>query len=131
MMPPHLNSSAPWEELKKDPYVFNEVFSRQKDLKVILVKEIPEHNILIFEKKFDNSAEMAFVIYIEKQMNEITLKELTHRYKNFVLSLPNRNFREVEPIIIAKSFSDKAIEIIEEYNSKYEKRKPFRLFTYK
>jgi len=131
MIPLHLNSSAPFENLKKDPYAFSEVFSPNKDFQVTLVRELPECNVLIYEKKFNSTAEMSFVMYIDGEVKDADLKKFMRLYKKFVLSLQSRNFREVEPLIIAKSYSDKVIKIIEEYNSKYEKRKSFRLFTYK
>lgn len=131
MMPLHINSANPCEDLKRNPYAFNEIFSKHKDFTIDLIKEITEHNILIFEKKFNGTAEIAFVMCIDEKVNEAVFKRFMELYKKFVLSLPNRNFKEAEPIIIAKSFEDDVIKLLDVYNSNYEKRKPFRIFTYK
>lgn len=131
MMPLHINSSNPCKELKRNPYAFSEIFSKHKDFAIDFIKEIEEHNILIFEKKFNGTAEIAFIICIDEKIDRAVFQRLMGLYKQFVLSLPNRNFREVEPIIIAKSLEDEVMELIDSYNSNYEKRKPFRVFTYK
>lgn len=130
MMLLHINSSKPCEELKRNPYTFSEIFSKHKDFTVDFIKEIVEYNILIFEKKFNGIAEIAFIMCIDEKVNDVSFKRFMKLYKQFILSLPNRNFKEVEPIIIAKSFEDGVIKLIETYNLNYEKRKPFRVFTY-
>ena len=130
MMPLHLDTLTPLEDLKRNPCAFREIFSEEKDFNVIFVKEIPEHNILIFEKRYNGIGEIAIVICVDDKVTKITLKQLMNHYKKIVLSLPGRNFREVEPVVIAKEFDNDVLTMIERYNSSYEKRKPFRLFTY-
>jgi hypothetical protein len=129
-MLPHIKSADPYRDLQANPYLFNQVFSRHKDFEVQLIGQMEEFKVLIFEKKFNGTAEKSFVFCIDEKVNVGLLKKLIKVYRQFVVSLSNRNFRDVEPIIIATSFENEVISLIETYNMNYNKRKPFRVFTY-
>jgi len=106
-------------KIKENPYVL-QIFENA-DLNLILLQE--KDNILIFEKRFDNSAGYIFLV-CENEVNLKVFKNIYKSYAKFVKEKAKGMFKEVELVIVARHVDNEAKRIIEDYNNVYTERKP-------
>lgn len=127
----HIKAANPYAELKNDPYAHSEIFRRNLDFRLDLVEESPNQNVLLFRKVFnDETAEYAFIACRDKEITFKEFQEVYTLYRGHVKKFGQGDFKEVEPVLIARGFSYEVIKFIGTYNEKHSKRKPFRLFSF-
>jgi len=106
-------------KIKENPYtlrIFENAF-----FNLVLLQE--KDNILIFEKRFDDSAGYVFLV-CEREVNLKLFRKIYKSYAKFVKENVKGIFKEVELIIVAKHVNSETKRIIEDYNSIYTERKP-------
>ncbi len=125
-----IKGTKPCIQLKSNPYAFPEIFSEEIDLNLRIVEERDNGNILLFERLFNGSAGFSLVVCKDSNLVWDEFTEIYEIYCEFVKRLGKGDFKEVEPIVIAKEYASEVLEFIEAYNNQHRKRKPFRLFTF-
>jgi hypothetical protein len=91
-----------------------------------LVTKEERGDVLIVEKRFDSSAGHIFLAYKET-LEMDSFKDLYRSYVEFVNSVAQGMFKEVELIVACKNTSVDVENTVEAYNDAHTERKPIEL----
>jgi hypothetical protein len=99
---------------------------RNKYKEFNLVTKEKRGDVLIIEKRFDNSA--GYIFLACKETLEIdSFKDLYRSYVEFVNKVARGMFKEVELIVAYKDTSGDVESTVEAYNNTHTERKPIQL----
>jgi len=129
-----ISTETPYDSICKDPYSLS-IFEREinGDLGIIERDDIPK--LILFNKRFldlegrGKSSGYCLVQCIDDVCNIDSVEEFRKKLEEIARKYANGNYMDIDPILIAKAFSQDVLVFIDNYNS-LQKRKPMRLYTF-
>ena len=98
--------------------------NRYKDLDLVIREK--RDDVLIIEKKFNDTAGYIFLAYKET-LDIGSFKDLYRSYVEFVNKVARGMFKEVELIVAYRDTSGDVESTVEAYNDAHAERKPIQL----
>ncbi|OIP26825.1 MAG: hypothetical protein AUK00_03540 [Dehalococcoidia bacterium CG2_30_46_9] len=129
-----ISNGTPYASICREPYSLS-IFERKinGDLAIIEMDNIQK--LILFNKRFldlegrDKSSGYCLVQCIEGVCNIDSVEEFRRKLDEITRKYANGNYMDIDPILIAKAFSQDVLVFIDSYNS-LQKRKPVRLYTF-
>lgn len=129
-----LSTSEPYGDLCKDPYSVG-VFDQAINGILSIVEKNDGDRTILIERRFTNnsgshvSAGYYFMQCLDSLCEEKHLTQFRALLESVVKQQGKGNYMEVDPILIARGYSDAVFGFVDQYN-RIQKRKPIQLLEY-
>lgn len=129
----NISTGNPYDSICGDPYSLS-IFERQINGDLAIIEKDNIQKLILFNKKFldleggHRSSGYCLVRCIDGICNIDSVEEFRRKLDEITRKYANGNYMDVDPILIAKAFSQDVLAFIDSYNS-LQKRKPMRLYT--
>ncbi len=124
----------PYDSICRDPYSLS-IFEKKINGMLTIIERDDTRKLILFNKGFldlesrDKSAGYCLVKCIEGVCNIDSVEEFRRKLEEITKKYANGNYMGVDPVLVAKAFSQDVLTFIDSYNS-LQKRKPMRLYTF-
>lgn len=129
-----ISIGTPYDSICRDPYSLN-ILEREINGDLAIIERDNIQKLIQFNKRFldlggrDKSSGYCLVQCIEGVCNIDSVEKFRRKLDEITRRYANGNYMDVDPILIAKAFSQNVLAFIDGYNS-LQKRKPMRLYTF-
>lgn len=129
-----ISIGTPYDSICRDPYSLS-IFEREINGDLAIIERDNIQKLILFSKRFldlegrDKSSGYCLVQCIEGVCNIDAVEEFRRKLDEITRKYANGNYMDVDPILIAKAFSQDVLAFIDGYNN-LQKRKPMRLYTF-
>lgn len=130
-----LQTKEPYAIIIRDFYALP-IFDKKINGSLNIIEKNETEKIILFSKNFKNLTGVNTIsgYYLLQCFNSECNSEkiilFRSRLEDMVKKYTNSNYMEVDPIIIAPSYSADTLKFIGKYNE-FQRRKPIQLYTYK
>lgn len=125
---------TPYDSICRDYYSLS-IFEKEVNGDLAIIEKDDIQKLILFNKRFldlegrNKSSGYCLMQCIEGICNIDSLKAFRKRLEETTRKYTNGNYMNVDPILVAKAFSQDVLSFIDSYNS-LQKRKPMRLYTF-
>ncbi len=129
-----ISTRTPYDSICREPYSLS-IFEKAINGDIAIVERDDIQKFTLFNKRFldlegrGKSSGYCLVQCIEGVCNIDSVEEFRRKLEEITRKYVNGNYMDVDPILVAKAFSQDALAFIDSYNS-LQKRKPMRLYTF-
>jgi len=129
-----ISIGTPYDSICRDPYSLS-IFEREINGTLTIIERDDTRKLILFNKGFldlesrNKSSGYCLVQCIEGVCNIDSVEEFRRKLEGITKKYANGNYMNVDPVLVAKAFSQDVLTFIDGYNS-LQKRKPMRLYTF-
>ena len=129
-----ISIGTPYDSICRDPYSLS-ILGKEINGDLAIIEKDNIQKFILLNKRFLDLAGKAknsgycLVQCIEGVCNIDSVEEFRRKLEEITRKYANGNYMEVDPILVAKAFSQDVLAFIDSYNG-LQKRKPMRLYTF-
>jgi len=123
----------PYDSICRDPYSVS-IFEREINGDLAIIERDDIHKFILLNKGFldlknrDKNSGYCLVHCIYGVCDIDSVKIFRKKLEEITIKYATGNYMDVDPVLIAKSFSQNVLSFVDSYNN-FQKRKPIRLYS--
>jgi len=129
-----ISTGNPYNSICRDPYLLS-ILRKEINGDLVITEKDDVQKFVVLSKGFldlegqPKSSGYCLVQCIDGVCNIHSVEEFRRKLEEITKKHANGNYMDVDPVLVAKAFSQDALAFIDSYNS-LQKRKPVRLYTF-